>query len=169
MSFSLIPDYSFPDICKVTPEFLKEKGIRLLLLDLDNTMAPYGTVVPTREIAEWAENIRKSGVKTFILTNNNGSERVKALSEALGMGYIMGARKPLVTGINRALEKLGYSREETALAGDQIFTDVLAANCAGITSIVVRPIKITSPLLNLRYWLDAPFRALCPNKMDCPR
>ena len=137
-----------------------------MLLDLDNTMAPYGTVVPTREIAAWADHVRESGIQLFILTNNNGSERVKALSEALGMGYIMGAKKPFVTGINRALEKLGYSREETALAGDQIFTDVLAANCAGITSIIVRPIKIVNPLFNLRYWLEAPFRALCPNKMD---
>ncbi|HHT16597.1 MAG TPA: YqeG family HAD IIIA-type phosphatase [Papillibacter sp.] len=165
MSFSLIPDYSFPDICKVTPEFLKEKGIRLLLLDLDNTMAPYGTVIPTREIAEWAETVRQSGIETFILTNNNGSERVEALSKALDMGYIMGAKKPFVSGINRALDKLGFRHEETALAGDQIFTDVLAANCAGITSIIVRPIKIVNPLLNVRYWLEAPFRALCPNKM----
>jgi len=165
MSFSLIPDYSFPDICKVTPQFLKKAGIRLLLLDLDNTMAPYGTLVPSREIAEWAEAVRESGVTTFILTNNRGSERVEALSKALGMGYIMNARKPFVTGINQALEKLGFSKAETALAGDQIFTDVLAANCAGITSIVVRPIRSLNPLFNLRYWLEAPFRALCRNKM----
>lgn len=165
MSFSLIPDYSFPDICKVTPEFLQTASIRLLLLDLDNTMAPYGTLVPSREIAEWAEAVKKSGVTPFILTNNRKTERVEALSRALGMGYIMNARKPFVTGINQALEKLGFSKEETALAGDQIFTDVLAANCAGITSIVVRPIKSLNPLFNLRYWLEAPFRALCRNKM----
>lgn len=165
MSFSLIPDYSFQSICHVTPEFLRTRGIRLLLLDLDNTIAPYGTVVPSEQIAAWAENIKNSGVTLFIITNNRGSERVEKLAEAFGVRYIMKAGKPLITGIIRALEQLGKKPEETALAGDQVFTDILAANSAGLTSIIVEPIKIRNPMLNLRYWVEAPFRALCPHKM----
>jgi HAD superfamily phosphatase (TIGR01668 family) len=165
MSFSLIPDYSFRSICDVTPEFLKDRGVRLLLLDLDNTIAPYGTVVPPEKIAAWAETIKKSGVTLFIITNNRGSERVGSLAEAYGVDYIMKARKPFVTGITKALEQLGRRPEETALAGDQVYTDILAANCAGLLSIVVEPIRIKNPILNLRYWLEAPFRALCKHKM----
>ena len=166
MSFSLIPDYSFSDICAVTPDFLQQLGVRLLLLDLDNTVAPYGTNVPTEAIAAWAANMLQSGIELFIITNNRGSERVESLSSAFGIGYIKGANKPFAAGINKALEQLGRTPAETALAGDQIYTDIIAANSAGVLSIVVRPIKIRNPVLNVRYWLEAPFRALCRNKMS---
>lgn len=165
MSFSLIPDYSFRSICDVTPEFLMNRGIRLLLLDLDNTLAPYGTVVPPEQIAAWAETVKKSGVTLFIITNNRGSDRVARLAEAYGIEYIMKAQKPFVTGIKKALEQLGRTPQETALAGDQVYTDILAANSAGLLSIIVEPIKMMNPLFNLRYWLEAPFRAACRRRM----
>ncbi|NLT15523.1 MAG: YqeG family HAD IIIA-type phosphatase [Clostridiales bacterium] len=165
MSFSPIPKYSFPSLRGITPDFLKGHGIRLLLLDLDNTMAPYGTELPPESIAIWARDIKKSGIDLFIITNNNGSKRVESLAEAFDVGYIMSAKKPFATGIKRALKQLGRQPSETALAGDQIYTDVIAANSAGVLSIVVEPLKLRNPLLNLRYWLEAPFRALCRNKM----
>ncbi|MEL4105770.1 YqeG family HAD IIIA-type phosphatase [Oscillospiraceae bacterium WX1] len=165
MSFSLVPDFSFKSICDVSPEFLKRHGVTLLLLDLDNTMAPYGTLEPTASIAAWAENVRNSGVDLFIVTNNRKSKRVESLAAAFGVDYIKGANKPFVTGVNKALARLGRDRSETALAGDQIYTDIIAANAAGITSIIVEPIRLINPVLNLRYWLEAPFRAMCRKKM----
>lgn len=165
MSFSLIPDYSFRSICNVTPDFLERRGIRLLLLDLDNTMAPYGTIEPPGAIASWAENMKKNGIELFIITNNTRSKRVDSLAAAFETDYIKGAKKPFVTGINKALKQLGRRKQETALAGDQIYTDILAANCAGILSIIVEPINLRNPMLNLRYWLEAPFRAMCRHKM----
>ncbi len=166
MSFSLVPNYSFNTITDVSPDFLRRHGITLLLLDLDNTMAPYGTLTPPAHIADWVKEIRQSGVELFIITNNRGCERVEALSAAFGMGYIKGANKPFAKGIRQALEQFGKTPGETALAGDQIFTDVIAANAAGVTSIVVRPIKIHHPAFNVRYWLEAPFRAMCRNKLS---
>ena len=165
MSFSLIPDYSFRSICDVAPEFLKIRGVSLLLLDLDNTIAPYGTVVPSVDIAAWAENMKNNGITLFIITNNRGSKRVGSLAEAFGIGYIMKARKPLISGIHRALRQLDEKPEQTALAGDQVYTDILAANSAGLLSIIVEPIRIRNPMLNLRYWLEAPFRAMTRHKM----
>lgn len=165
MSFSPVPDFSFDSICALTPEFLRRQGITLLLLDLDNTLAPYGTENPPEETADWADTMKRAGIELFIVTNNRGSQRVESLSSAFGIGYIKGARKPFSDGVLRALEKLGRTKSETALAGDQIYTDVLAANCAGVLSIVVRPIKFTNPLFCLRYWAELPFRAMCRNKM----
>jgi HAD superfamily phosphatase (TIGR01668 family) len=164
MSFSLIPNYSFRSISDVSPDFLKLRGITLLLVDLDNTIAPYGTLEPTAEIAAWATAVKEAGIELFIVSNNHGSERVKSFADTFGIGYIMSANKPFSAGVKRAMAQLGKTEKETALAGDQIFTDVIAANSAGITSIIVVPIKIINPLLNLRYWLEAPFRALSPNK-----
>lgn len=165
MSFSLIPDYSFQNLCAIRPQFLKKHGITLLLLDLDNTMAPYGTLLPPEDIAAWAEEVKKSGIELFIITNNTGSKRVESLAAAFGVGYIMSAKKPFVSGINRALKQLNRQPDETALVGDQIYTDIVAANSAGILSIIVQPLKLRNPMLNLRYWLEAPFRAMCQNKM----
>lgn len=166
MSFSLIPDYSFNSVCDVTPEFLKEHGISLLLLDLDNTLAPYGTTEPPEHIARWAEHIKENGVALFIITNNRGSNRVESLASAFRIDFIKGANKPFVKGINKAIAQLGKTPKETALVGDQIYTDIIAANAASITSIVVRPIKLRNPTFNIRYWLEAPFRALCRNKFN---
>lgn len=165
MSFSLVPGYSFHDVCAITPEFLKQMGVNLLLLDLDNTMAPYGTIEPPEKIAAWAEMMQRSGIELFIITNNRGSWRVESLAKAFNIDYIMRANKPFATGIKKALVQLGRTEKETALAGDQIFTDVIAANAAGILSIIVQPIKLRNPALNLRYWAEAPFRALCRHKM----
>jgi HAD superfamily phosphatase (TIGR01668 family) len=165
MSFSPIPDFSFRSLCAIKPEFLQGRGVSLLLLDLDNTMAPYGTVLPPENIAAWADEMKSSGIDLFIITNNTGSKRVESLAAAFGVGYIMSAKKPFATGINKALRQLGRKQSETALAGDQIYTDVIAANSAGVLSIVVEPLKLRNPFLNLRYWLEAPFRALCRNKM----
>jgi HAD superfamily phosphatase (TIGR01668 family) len=128
-------------------------------------MAPYGTVLPPEDIASWAENMKTNGIQLFIITNNTGSKRVESLASAFGVGYIMSAGKPFAKGINRALLQLGKSPSETALAGDQIYTDIIAANSANVLSIVVKPLKLRNPVLNVRYWLEAPFRALCKNKM----
>lgn len=165
MSFSLIPDYAFPSVCDVAPEFLKRRGVTLLLVDLDNTIAPYGTVTPPAEIADWAESIKKSGIGLFIITNNRRTERVERLASAYGVEYIMKAGKPFVGGIRKVLQQLGKRPEETALVGDQVYTDVLAANRAGLLSIIVEPIRIRNPLFNLRYLFEAPFRAACRNKI----
>jgi len=59
----------------------------------------------------------------------------------------------------------GFSSDVSALAGDQVFTDTLAANLAGVVSISVRPRRFTNPLLKLRYFIELPFRAMCKNKM----
>jgi HAD superfamily phosphatase (TIGR01668 family) len=164
MSFSLIPEYSFQSVCDISPEFLRLRGITLLLVDLDNTLAPYGTLEPSREIADWAESVKAAGIELFMVSNNHGSTRVKAFADRFGIDFIMGANKPFSAGVKKVLKQLGKRAAETALAGDQIFTDVIAANSAGVTSIIVVPIKIINPLLNVRYWLEAPFRAMTPNK-----
>jgi HAD superfamily phosphatase (TIGR01668 family) len=165
MRFSPVPDYAFKDLTDISPDFLQNLGVTILFLDLDNTIAPYGTDIPTVAISDWAEFIKRSGIELFIITNNHKSKRVESHASSLGIGYILGANKPSASGIRRALEQRGKKPHEAALAGDQVYTDVLAANRAGIISISVRPIKILNPALNIRFWLEAPFRAMCKNKM----
>lgn len=159
MSFLLVPDHRFQSLTDISPEFLKEHGIRLLLMDLDNTISPYKTDVLTEEMSAWISDMKNAGVRLFIVSNNKG-DRPRLFSELAGIPFVKLARKPSRKGIVRAMAIEGVKSSETALAGDQIYTDVLAANRAGIVSLLVEPILFQNPLHALRYGLEAPFRFL---------
>ena len=51
MKFPFVPDYYFPDIYAIDPERLRARGVKVLLADLDNTLAPYGVPKPSGEVA----------------------------------------------------------------------------------------------------------------------
>jgi len=157
MSFLPIPDYAFRDVTRITPAFLTGQGIRFLLLDLDNTLAPYGVQAPAEAVRDWAAAIRKAGITPFLVSNNRG-RRPELFSAALEMDYVKRAGKPGVRGMRAAMERLGAAPEETALAGDQIYTDAVAAKRCGVRMLLVRPIRLSNPLLAVRYALEMPFR-----------
>jgi len=163
--FSLVPQYTFRDITDVTTDFLVQLGIKLFILDLDNTIAAYNEQTLADNISLWITNIQSSGIVLFIISNSNHKNRVKDFSESIGTGYIKQAGKPSPKNIHRAMEETGFSSVETAFAGDQIFTDTLAANRAGVISIIVQPRCYKNPLFALRYYIETPFRALCRNKI----
>ena len=157
MSFSPVADIAFNKLTDIEPGFLREKGIGLLLLDIDNTVSPYSLDEPTKEVVSWVEKMKNGGVELFFVSNNRG-ERPRMFSEKLGIPYVKKAAKPFRKGVLKALEICGKKAEETALCGDQSFTDVLCANGCGITSILVQPIDLSNPLLALRYFAELPFR-----------
>ena len=166
MNFSLISDYYFDQITDITVEFLHDRGITLLLLDLDNTISPYGIDTPKTEILQWVETMKNGGITLFFVSNNR-SDRAKNFAEQLEIAYINRAAKPCKKGLIQAMQLTGKKITETALVGDQSYTDVLAANRAGVTSILVQPISLKNPLLALRYGLELPFRGRSRN--DCRR
>lgn len=159
MSFSLIADYSFLKLTDVSSGFLKEKGIKLLLLDLDNTISPYGEAEPSKDIMKWAGEMREAGITLFIVSNTK-KPRAGIFAEKMGIPYIKYAKKPSRYGLREAMKRTGHTEKETALAGDQTFTDILAANRANVTSIMVEPIKLSNAFLTIRYWIEKPFRLL---------
>ena len=169
MSFSLIADHAFRRLTDVTPQFLTDRGIDLLLLDLDNTLAPYDSPLPTEETAVWAARMLEGGVTLFFVSNSHKPGRVEAFAEALGVGYITDAGKPSPRAAQRAMDLCGRGRDRTAIAGDQIFTDILCAGRSGITGILItpitfRPLKLSNLLRALRYVGETPFRLLCRNQ-----
>jgi len=162
--FSLIPQYSFHDITDVTTDLLEQLGIRFLMLDLDNTIAAYDEHVMSDPVLEWIAYIKQSGIELFIISNSTRKNRVETHSESIGANYIMASCKPSPKSLHDAMEAAGFDAGVSALAGDQILTDTLAANRAGIVSIIVRPRRFTNPFLALRYYIEVPFRAMCKNK-----
>lgn len=161
MPISLIPKAVCASVTQLDPKALRAKGIRLVLADLDNTLAPYKILEPAPEITAWKDALAAEGITLFILSNSRKPGRAKAYAEALGVPYQGHSGKPKPGGYLRAMERMGCRPEETIMVGDQIFTDILGANNAGVASILVEPIRLAgNPGRYLRYAAETPFRLL---------
>ena len=156
---SFLPRFIFPKITDIAPSFLKEQGIRLLLMDFDNTMLPYTTDVPSKELLDWLRHMQESGIVLCIVSNSH-KQRVPQCSERYGFACQTHAAKPSPKGIRLAMQRFNVTHGQTALVGDQIFTDVLGANLAGTTAIAVKSIHNHTVLLKLRHVFELPFLAM---------
>lgn len=134
------PNFYFKRAAAISPAFLRERGVTVLLLDVDNTLTTHNSPAVSPEITDWLARLAAADVRLLILSNNNAA-RVEPFAKGLGLGCIARAAKPLSGGVRRACERLGVPREGVAIVGDQIFTDVLCANLAGAVSILVEPIE----------------------------
>ncbi len=153
--------YLADDIYAVTGEALERRGIKLLLADLDNTLVPYGVPLPDDRLRAWRDDLAAHGVTLFILSNNRKEHRPRVFSEALQVPYIGHAGKPKTPSFYKAMEQMGVTKEQTAIIGDQVFTDVLGGNLAGVAAILVKPIRLAgNPGRYLRYAVEVPFRLL---------
>ena len=158
-------DYVCKSIFDLSGKDLREKGITLLLADLDNTLVPYGVPLPTDEVRAWNVDLAANGVTLFVLSNNRHADRPRVFCEALGIPFIGHAGKPKTCSFFTAIERMGVSKEQTAIVGDQIFTDILGGRRAGVTTILVEPIRLAgNPGRYLRYAAELPFRLLSGRK-----
>ena len=156
MSFSLLPKVIFEKITQITPEYLRQRGISLLMLDFDNTILPYTSATPPVELLRWFDRMKRGGVKLCVVSNSH-KDKAARFCAAHNLGCVRHANKPGKRGIRRCLARYGLDKQQAALAGDQIYTDVLGANRAGVTSILVRPIHLSNIWLKLRHVAEKPF------------
>lgn len=157
MGSMLRPDLMLERLDALSPETLLERGVRLVLLDIDNTLAPYTVPSPTAALRDWVETMRGAGLTLFLLSNNKGT-RPETFAAGLGLPYRKRARKPFPKTARAVMAELGFSPSETALLGDQIYTDVLCAHRCGCLAVLVEPIELSNVWLRLRYQLERPFR-----------
>lgn len=149
------------NIYEISGAALGRRGIRLLLADLDNTLVPYGVPLPDEKLKGWRDELAAHGVTLFILSNNRHESRPRTFAQALDVPYIGHAGKPKTASFVKAMEQMGVAPEQTAIVGDQIFTDVLGGNRAGVATILVKPIRLAgNPGRYLRYAVEVPFRLL---------
>lgn len=157
MAFSFLADIELESVYTLTPQWLLDRGIRLLLLDFDNTIIAYTVKEPTEQFLTWWKNMEENGVRLMVVSNSRKSRRVPDFCQPIGLPFIRHAGKPNPKGILRAMEQMGFSPNETAMAGDQTFTDILGGNLAGVTSILVRPIYFSNPFQKIRFAAEQPF------------
>ena len=156
MSFSLLPTMCTTSVTDLTQEKLKQRSIRLLMLDFDNTIVPYTTDAASPEMEAWLKYMLDSDVQLCVVSNSH-NDRVKIFCKAYGLDCITHAKKPFSKGIRECLARYAAKPEACALAGDQIFTDTLGGNCAGVRTILVMPIHNHNFWLKARHVLEKPF------------
>ena len=156
MRFSLLPAFVTEKLTDLTPEFLRQQGIDLLMLDFDNTIVPYTTSRATEEMDAWIKNILVSGLSVCVVSNSH-KDRVKIFSGHYGMDCITHAKKPFSKGIRQCLEKYQIPASRAAIVGDQIFTDTLGGNGCGVRPILVKAIHNHNFWLKARHVLEMPF------------
>lgn len=158
---SLLPWKNIGSIYDLSGERLRVMGITFLMADLDNTLCPYGVGVPDEALRQWKEDLEAHGVTLFLLSNSRKPKRPARFAQALGIAYLGHAGKPKAAGFRRAMEEHHVTPGECAMVGDQVFTDILGANRAGVRSILVKPISLKgNPGRYLRYWAELPMRGL---------
>ncbi len=119
---------------------LKAMGIKGLILDVDNTLTTHNNPHPRKCVLDWLEEARALDFKLVILSNNS-LERIEPFAQKVSIKAISRGMKPLATGYKKAIKVLGLSKNQVAMVGDQIFTDVLGANLHSIYSIMVEHIE----------------------------
>ncbi len=131
---------AFRKASDITPQKLRELGIKGLILDLDNTLTTHDNPVPADGILEWLDCMKKNNIRLMIVSNNH-PPRVKPFADMLGLDFVSEGRKPLTKGFREASQKMNLPKNQLAAVGDQIYTDVLGANLYGIKMLYVQPIE----------------------------
>lgn len=142
------PTWMVNSIYNVSPQQLKKHGIRAVFSDLDNTLIAWNNPDGTPELRQWMAELKEAGIPLIVISNNS-KQRVAKATQSLNLPFMARSLKPLSFGISRARQKLGLAKTEVVMVGDQLITDMVAANEAGIRSILVRPL-INSDQWNTR-------------------
>lgn len=136
----LCPDMFIERVYDLDVAELKARGIKALIFDLDNTLVEWGSCDVPEGLEEWIKGLKAQGFKMAILSNNRKA-RVAAVADKLGMPAVSGFVKPWAYGFRKALQLLGTEPRETAVVGDQVFTDVLGGNRLGLFTVLVKPVS----------------------------
>ena len=157
LSKYLIPDYVFETYGDVTPAFLESIGVRALLIDIDNTLAPYEQPTSDERHRAWFDALDAAGVRTALISNNH-RERVEKFNATLGREAYWHSAKPLGRTFRRVMRGWGLPREQVAVLGDQLLTDALGGKCLGLRVIIVPPIRDKkTAFVRFKRWLERPY------------
>ncbi len=134
----LKPTVALRYVTDITLDLLRELGTDAILLDVDNTLAPPTSKIPYEGVQEWIDTVKAGGIH-IVICSNNYKKRIKPFSDSVGLDCVAMSLKPFPFGFNRAKRKLKEKPQSVLVVGDQIYTDVLGANLAGMKSILLLP------------------------------
>ena len=142
----LLPKELLERVQLVTPDFMLARGLRGLMLDIDNTLVPHGELGDAPNLREWLEPLIKAGIR-LRLVRNALPRRIAHFSQALEIAAVGSGRtagKPFPRAFRSAILEMQLEPGCVAMIGDQVFSDVLGANLVGAYPILVRPLSDNS-------------------------
>ncbi len=155
-----VPDRIYNTVYDIPITELKNSGIRLALLDIDNTLVTYDDAKPTEENLFWFSKLKQEGIDIVFLSNNS-EERVREYADGLEILYFADVGKPITKYHKKAMKHFKVKGSECVGIGDQIFTDVLSAHLVGARAIKVSPIKdLMNPFTQFKRKCEIPFLKL---------
>ena len=134
------PDMYQKSIYSIDYDKLKERGIKCLLIDLDNTLVSPFVKKPNDRIKELFNELKEKGFQIIIFSNAL-NRRIKPFKEELGVEAISFACKPKIKKYKKLLEEKHLNESEVAMIGDQLLTDIVGGNKVGITTILINPVS----------------------------
>jgi len=153
----LKPTYYFHTVFDIPDTFWSEQGIKGILFDIDNTLEPYATEVPSQRTLKLFEKLSELGISTAIISNNH-KERVEKFASPLNAEYYYESLKPRTGNIFSAINNMGLKKDNVVIIGDQLFTDIWAGSRAEIRSIFVDKLSDDeSTFIKAKRALEVPF------------
>ena len=152
----MMPDYMFRAFDEITPAFLASLGVKAILADIDNTLAPYEQAEPDERIKGWIASLAEAGIGIAFVSNNDW-ERVELFNRALGVPAYAKSGKPFKKNLVKAMNDLGGTLDTTVMLGDQLLTDALAGHNLGVKCLIVPPIRDKkNAFFRFKRWLEKP-------------
>jgi len=147
-----LPTEYYDSIFEINFEDYYNKGIRVILTDLDNTFISYKEKEPKEDHFKLVKRLKELGFEIVIVSNNSSNKRVKHFATLLDLKYTHFALKPTKIGYKKAMKKLDkkYLKDEVMTIGDQLMTDIFSSNRMGFTSILVKAIDKKTEVLTTR-------------------
>lgn len=132
------PDMYKKNIFEIDYEKLKDKGIKCLIFDLDNTLG----LLENEKCPLKTKKLLKELQKDFLIliSSNNTNKRIKPYLKDLGIGGVAFSLKPLTYGLRKIKRDYRLKKKEMVMIGDQIVTDILSGNRFKIMTILVDPL-----------------------------
>ena len=151
------PDFIFDSVYDIDFGALREKNIKGIIFDIDNTLVSYRQEKPTEKVFALMDKLTGEGFSICFVSNNT-KERVDIFNDRFKFFTFADAGKPSVKPIRKALKAMELSGENAALIGDQLFTDIAAAKRAKMTAVLVNPIEpVENMFFRFKRFMEKPF------------
>ncbi len=153
------PTFYAQNIFEITIDFYKKNNIKVVLLDLDNTLDSYKAKTPSERTINYIKLLKENNIRPIITSNNSG-KRVSEYSNALNVEYLSSVFKPFKHRLLKKLNELNINKDDCLLIGDQLLTDIRCGNACKIKTILTEKIvKEDQPTTHINRIFDKPLRA----------
>ncbi|EFO67662.1 HAD phosphatase, family IIIA [Lactobacillus iners LactinV 09V1-c] len=136
------PTYTIDSIYNLDINALKNMGIKAIFSDLDNTLLAWNNFETDDALQKLERRLADADIKLIVISNNS-SERISKVLDVYRIEFAARARKPLPIGINKAIAKYNLNKSDVLMVGDQLLTDIVAGNLAGVRTVLVKPLVET--------------------------